>query len=150
MKRVNADAPCPCGSDEKYKNCCWEKEFSWVEDDDGNISKSTPMSPELEELLQEQKERFRERYGREATPDDYIFFAQEPDEHLEFHLAQGMRSIGIPPELIYAFEKTGLIVTEMNLNLISKKDPAEWDAAIEEYFRKRDRGELDDLSDLLQ
>jgi hypothetical protein len=29
-KRVSRNAPCPCGSRKKYKNCCWDK---GVEDD---------------------------------------------------------------------------------------------------------------------
>jgi hypothetical protein len=37
---------------------------------------------------------------------------------------------------IYAFEKTGLVVTEQNQHLIWDKDLAEWDAAIEEYETK--------------
>jgi len=37
---------------------------------------------------------------------------------------------------IYAYEKTGRLVTEQNQHLLSEADLDEWDAAIEEYERK--------------
>lgn len=143
MKKLGANAQCPCGSSKKYKKCCMRKKFSWMENEDGGISKSIPLSPELREALQEQLRRFREKFGRDPGPDDPIFFDQEPLEHAEFHAVQDMRRAGLVPELVYAFEKTGVLVTEMNQDLIPEKDLEEWDAAIEEYFEKKENGELD-------
>ncbi len=28
-KKLSRNAPCPCGSGKKYKNCCWDKGFDW-------------------------------------------------------------------------------------------------------------------------
>ena len=50
-----------------------------------------------------------------------------------------MKVAGLNPAFVYAFEKTGLLVTEQNQHLIPEKDLAEWDAAIEEYERKHGR-----------
>jgi len=144
MKKLGANAQCPCGSGKKYKKCCMRKEFSWVENDDGVIGKAIPMDAELQALLHEQLERFRERFGRDPEPDEPIFFDLPPLEHSEFHAVQDMRRAGLAPELVYAFEKTGLLVTTMNQDLIPEKDLEEWDAAIAEYFRRRENGELDD------
>ena len=59
-------------------------------------------------------------------------------------MIQTMQTAGMSPELIYAFEKTGLLVTEMNQHLIPEKDLEEWDEAIQEYFDRLEAGELDD------
>jgi hypothetical protein len=50
--------PCPCGSGKKYKHCCWHKGFAWEEDEDGAIYKSTPISPEVKEVLRGQRQKF--------------------------------------------------------------------------------------------
>ena len=39
----------------------------------------------------------------------------------------------IEPEKIYAYRKTGLIVTEENWGLLSEEQQQEWEAAIAEY-----------------
>ena len=36
-KKLSRNAPCPCGSGKKYKACCWDKGFEWVEDEAGTI-----------------------------------------------------------------------------------------------------------------
>ena len=51
-------------------------------------------------------------------------------------IAEGMKAAGVDPAFVYAFEKTGLLVTEENQHLIPDADLAEWDAAIEEYEAK--------------
>ncbi|MDR1613171.1 MAG: SEC-C domain-containing protein [Planctomycetota bacterium] len=144
MKKLGPNAQCPCGSGKKYKKCCMRKRFDWVENENGDIRKAVPITPELRELLLAQLGRFRERFGRDPGPDDPIFFDQPPLEHFEFQALQDMRRAGLAPELVYAFEKTGLLVTEKNRDLIPEKDIEEWNAAIAEYFEKRESGELDD------
>jgi hypothetical protein len=59
-------------------------------------------------------------------------------EHLEAMMVEDIKAAGLDPALIYAFEKTGLLVTEQN-HLIPENDLAEWDAAIQEYRRKHGR-----------
>jgi SEC-C motif len=34
-KKLSRNASCPCGSGKKYKTCCWDKGFEWVEDERG-------------------------------------------------------------------------------------------------------------------
>jgi len=55
-----------------------------------------------------------------------------------------MKKAGLDPAIIYAFEKTGLIVTEANERLISDKDRAEWEAAVREYRAKQGDSEEED------
>ncbi len=77
------------------------------------------------------------RPGCEPGPDDPIFFDDPPVEQIEFQTVQAMKKAGIDPAFIYAYEKTGgLLVTEQNMHLLSDKDLAEWQAAIDEYEEK--------------
>ena len=43
-------------------------------------------------------------------------------------MVEGMRAAGLDPAFVYAFENTGLLVTEQNQHLIPEKDLAEWGA----------------------
>jgi hypothetical protein len=44
-----------------------------------------------------------------------------------------MRSADIKPEFVYAYERTGLLVTLDNRHLFSAADLDEWDDAVAEY-----------------
>lgn len=46
---------------------------------------------------------------------------------------EAMRAANVRPALIYAFERTGLIVTRENRQLMSAADLDEWEDAIAEY-----------------
>lgn len=132
-KRISRNDPCPCGSGRKYKKCCYGKDFDFEEDDQGSLLKSVPISNEMAELLQEQSQEFVEKHGREPGPDDKLFFDMPHPEHLEHMMVEGMKKAGINPAIIYAFEKTGRLVTEDNQSLLSDADLDEWQAAIEEF-----------------
>jgi hypothetical protein len=54
-------------------------------------------------------------------------------------MIEAMVKAEIRPELIYAYAKTGLIVSEMNKDQFSEDELAEYEASIEEYFRERAR-----------
>jgi hypothetical protein len=135
-KRISRNDPCPCGSGKKYKKCCYGKDFDFEEDEEGNLFKSVPISDEMAELLQEQRQKFIEKHGREPGPDDKVFFDMPHPEHVEHMMVEDMKKAGINPAIIYAFEKTGRLVTEDNQNLLSDADLDEWQAAIEEYEAK--------------
>ena len=85
------------------------------------------------EIVEQQRQRFVEQFGREPGPEDLVFFDAPPLEHLEHEMVQAMKKVGIDPAKIHAFEKTGLMVTEDNQHLLSDADLDEWQAAIEEY-----------------
>ena len=135
-KKLPRNAPCPCGSGKKYGRCCYDREFEYLVDEDGNIFKSIPVSDEMQEVIEEQKQRFIEKYGREPGPGDNLFFDMPPLEHVEHVMVEDMKQAGLDPAVIYAFEKTGLLVTEANEHLIADKDRAEWEAAVLEYRAK--------------
>src|SRR5262245_26659335 len=109
-QRLSGNALCPCGSGKKYKKCCWDKGFEWVEDEDGNVSRSMPMSPEVKEALEQLRQSFIAKHGREPSPDDLLFPDLPHPEHLEAMMVEDMKAAGLDPAFIYAFEKTGLLV----------------------------------------
>ncbi len=50
-----------------------------------------------------------------------------------------MRVAGIRPELIYAYERTGFLLSEEGYKSLSDEDKAGYDAAIDEYFAKNSK-----------
>jgi len=58
------------------------------------------------------------------------------EEELKAVMLDLMKRAGADPALIYAFEKTGRLVSEENAKQLSDEDIAEWNAAIEEYRAK--------------
>lgn len=106
--------------------------------------RTVKLDPESTDMMQQQLQAFREKFGREPGPDDPIFFDPDADTPQPFRLekfleesTEAMVAAGIRPEIIYAHRKTGgLIVTEENQEKLSAEDIAEWEAAIDEYFEK--------------
>jgi hypothetical protein len=47
-----------------------------------------------------------------------------------------MRSAGVRPELIHAYQQTGFLLDEAGYNRLSKADKMEYDAAVDDYFIK--------------
>ena len=60
------------------------------------------------------------------------------NKNVQKELVKIMRRTGIPPELIYAYEQTGILVMEEGYKSLSAEDRAEYDAAIDAY-RTRER-----------
>jgi len=141
-KKFPPNAQCPCGSGQTYGDCGYEKRFEYLVDEDGTIFKSKPVSNELAEIIKEQKRKFQEEHGREIGPDDKLFFDAPPLEHAEHFMVEAMKKAGLDPALIYAFEKTGFLVTEENQHLLPESDLDEWEAAIEEYDAQQGIDEL--------
>jgi hypothetical protein len=100
------------------------------------------MSKEMIQMLEEQKERFRQKFGRYPRPEDPVIWdetASEPTpasaEDIHQTILSALIAAGSPPEFIYAFNKTGRLVTESNQHLLSPDDYQEWVDALEEFRR---------------
>src|SRR5689334_16923152 len=55
---------------------------------------------------------------------------------LKASVVKEMRAAGVDPALIYAYERTGLLVTPEKRKLMSAADLDEWEDAIAEYREK--------------
>jgi hypothetical protein len=113
--------------------------FEWVEDEDGSVGKSIPMTEEITEVFQQLRQAFIDKHGREPEPDELLFTDLPHLEHLGSMLTGDMRSAGLDPAVIYAFEKTGFLISEENQHLIPEKDLDEWRSAVEEYRTKHSK-----------
>ena len=51
--------------------------------------------------------------------------------------AEAMKRAGLSPALVYAFEQTGLLVTEDNQHLIPEQDLRAWQAAVARYHAQQ-------------
>jgi hypothetical protein len=111
--------------------------------DDG--SRSVTMTPELEEVFEEQRKAFAEKFGREPGPDDPLFFDPDADtpqlitgetrQRVIKGMAEAMRKAGIDGAYIYAYIKTGLLVTQENMHLMKPEELEEFDETVKEYER---------------
>ena len=85
------------------------------------------------EILQRQREKFIARYGREPGPDDPIFFDVPSDDEYDEMVTKAMEQAGVAPAVIYAFRKTGRIITEENAKFVPAAALEAWQHAIDEY-----------------
>lgn len=72
-----------------------------------------------------------DKHGRPPGPEDKVF--EEPMELVEHRMVETMKAAGIAPVLIYAFEKTGVLVTESNQHMIPHADLEEFNNAFDEW-----------------
>ena len=135
-KKISRNAACPCGSGKKYKQCCYGKGFDWTEDEQGSISRAIPVSDDLLGALEMLNRQFVTRRGREPGPNDRVFDGAPPLEQIEHWTVEAMKKADVDPAIIYAYEETGLMLSEENENLVPESDVAEWEAAIEAYEQK--------------
>ena len=102
------------------------------------------MNAEAQRAIQEQLRKFREKFGREAGPEDPIFFDPDADtpqpiskaglDEMTGQILSAAGKAGVRSELIYAMKKTGRIVTESNQHLLTDEELQEWQDAIKEYL----------------
>lgn len=55
------------------------------------------------------------------------------EKQLEKETIRCMREVGIDEGIIYAYKKTGRIVTSKNIHLLSEEEKKEWNNAIKEF-----------------
>lgn len=109
----------------------------------GEKAREIPLDEELAGALKNQYEEFRQRFGRDPGPGDPVFFDPDADgpgflsqaniEKYDDAVIRAMNEAGVSPTVIYAYKKTGLIVTASNLHRLPTQDKADWDAACQEY-----------------
>ena len=111
--------------------------------------KTIPLNAETQRAIQEQLRKFREKFGRDAGPEDPIFFDPDVDkpqpiskaglDEMTGQILSAAGKAAVRPELIYAMKKTGRIVTESNQHLLTDEELQEWQSAIEEYLALVDK-----------
>jgi hypothetical protein len=102
--------------------------------------KSIPLSPGTSKLVAEQLQRFTEKFGRPPGPEDPLLFDPSVDEPrpmvveaIEHKMLEALHKAGVRPAMIYAFQKTGRLVTEKNRKKLTKAELKEWTDAVDEW-----------------
>lgn len=110
------------------------------------MSRKTREEIDAERMLQRElraaRKQFIKRFGREPTENDPLLWDEdapgnEPvpmtEEKLRRQMIDAMAKAGTSGHLIYAYEKTGLIVDDAGYRKLSAADRAAWDDAMAEY-----------------
>lgn len=155
MTKLRRNQSCPCGSGKKYKSCCIAKPLVFEKTSHGGYSVDVPLSDAALEVLDEGKREFFRHFEREPGDGDPLFLAKylASPEDLEVDGVRLMRESGISPALIYAYKKTGYILTEENSSIATGAAIQEWEEAIREFEELGDpsvQGEgVEEFDDLL-
>jgi hypothetical protein len=97
---------------------------------------------QLEIALRAAREAFIKRFGREPREGEPLLFDEDALDDtpvgmspakLDRQLSHAMIDAGTPDHLIYAYDKTGLILNEEGYSTASPQTRAEWDAVMEEF-----------------
>jgi hypothetical protein len=98
------------------------------------------LAPPVLEAFEQQREAFRKKFGRDWGPNDPIFFDTDADEptqisqvRMEAEIVDALREGGAPPEIAYAYKKTGLLYLGGDNSLWPREHVEEWEAAVAEY-----------------
>ena len=109
-KRIDRNAPCPCGSGNKFKKCHGLS-------DTAQRSRLRAAAPRVDEA------------AIVAVGESLTGPTVSGSETILAMLNSGLRK-----ELVYAFKTTGLFITTMNRTVHASEDVAKWDAAIAEWI----------------
>jgi hypothetical protein len=95
------------------------------------------------EFLAQRPASPQEGYERELGPEDLLIVEPGKDTPIPMNIdevneaiVKALTAAGIDPSIIYAYHKTGFLVSEENLHLLSPEETEEWRGAIEEYEQK--------------
>lgn len=99
-----------------------------------------------DEILRQQIEAFRSKFGREPTSDDPVFFDPRTDtpqfmDPAEYRLLMiaALKAAGTRPELVFAYEMTGMMLAQSRRGTYPPEVEEMFDAAIKDYFTQNGR-----------
>jgi hypothetical protein len=117
-------------------------------------SNDTAGGAELNDALEQQRQAFQNKFGRDLGPNDPVFFdpnADTPQEISEETLLADVDSLidkareaGANPAYLQAWRDTGFLLTEHNMHLFPASDIDEWNAALEQHWDEATFGPFDD------
>ena len=144
---------CPCRSGKKYENCCRKKAFKFVRDKDGTVYKRLLVLGDLPKNIQEasgissRKEMWATLLGadikhmKDAEFIDVPYLPQAKVSPEGLDDIELFKKANMPPEFIYAYQRTGLLVTEHNKRFIPDVELREFYDAVDEYRKKYKKGD---------
>lgn len=134
LVELSPDESCPCDSGGTYGGCCRLKGFSLGRAADGEIGRTVPLHPEASEALDSAREMFADLYGRAPAGDDLVFGHIADPTNSVYSFARDLMRAGLETPFAFAYTRTdGLLLTEMNLDLVSDRDAALFSSYVREY-----------------
>jgi hypothetical protein len=104
--------------------------------------KSVRLDAEGAAVLEYQRRRFEEKFGRPIGPDDPVFFDPDADEprplsmlDVESDGVAMLEAAGVSPAWIYAHQHTEGLLPLPDGTFVSERDEAEWNDAVDRYVR---------------
>jgi hypothetical protein len=106
------------------------------------VNDAPPVDPHVVRKLTHLRAAFISKFGREPTPGDPLVFdpdASTPQPYarppaFKQAVRDRMVAAGIAAHLIYAYERTGLLVSQQVKARLSADELAAYKSAIDEYF----------------
>jgi hypothetical protein len=94
-------------------------------------------------MLKENKREFEETFGRKPRANDAVFFQKYYSSKKDFEreTIKAMEGAGAAPSVVYAYRKTGFIITERNFKKLTPQEQEEWNEAIDEFYGRLEDGE---------
>ena len=140
---------CPCGSGKTYKNCCKKKAIKYYKKDEKEYIKSIPVDEQMKQIIKIYEERFKKIFGKSPRQDDYMVLGALENDVQNFTRKLKYYS-EIPNDCIYAFDRTGIMVTKANKNKIPEIQIQEFEEAKKEYNNLFEQDIIDDKANMLQ
>lgn len=130
---------CPCGSNRKYKSCCAAQGIEYFIKPDGKIIKHEPMTEAQRAHYQEQLQIFVTENKRPPTDEEDAILRAKDYQTVEKIIIDDMVAHGAGPEAVYAFKKTGIMVTRENKYQIPAEELKRWQEAVDEFRRQQNQ-----------
>lgn len=140
---------CPCGSGEIYKKCCKQKSIKYYKKNENEYIKSIPMEKEVEKVLRHLQAEFKRILGRNPGQDDYVM-AGVLNNNMENFTRKLKYDAQIPNDYVYAYDRTGLMLSEHNIDKLSDVEIMEFKDAMKEYNDLMEEEIEGDSANLLQ
>ncbi len=141
-KLIPANNYCPCGSRLKYKKCCLPKGIDFFIAGKGKVKGEAPMTAERRAAFQEEVRRFTLEHGRAPTEEEEGVLRYSEFEEIEQVIQRELKKSGASAETIYAFEKTGILVSDEDNSQVSADELQRWSEAIQEYRQLKKEGKV--------
>jgi len=149
-EKWDKDEYCPCGSGKRYKNCCQKKSIKYYKSKNKNeYIKSIPINPILEPIFYNERLKFKQLFGRTPDKDDYVqggILLKDFNRVIKLYKRKDTENAA----LLYAYNKTGIIPWEGNMDLLPDVEINNFKLHIKEYTRRMKSKIKNGNADILQ
>lgn len=131
---------CPCKSGQKYKKCCLSKNIEYFIRANGQVVRETVLEADQRDQFKREREAFVVQYGRQPTEEEegILRISAAGFADLRAVIEADLIKRGASEEVLYAFRKTGVLVTRENEAQVTPDELQQWESAVLE-FRSQNR-----------